>query len=383
MLAPAPRSILRSAVVVAFLVSGLIPREAALGAPAVRAPGAADLTPAVETLAKYLVQAPDLTNDLHAKIGYAPPGNASAQMKAMPAFRRIEEAYLAAERVAPGDGGKHYLAMMSRALAQQYNSARAESALTPYLAVAESTGTEPPSTLKFDYRRTGSKVIEIPEQARAAIRTLSRYATGNSMGSPEVILSKHFGMSVDRSEAIARASRSTKDCLLRGLREVATPERDAGLRRLTDDVIKTYRSAVWEPSLRSYLPDAVKSEVTRLEQLIKDLQSRDEATVYVASEKLAAQGRSQGKREAVVDLQPKHIRQMVAQMRNSPTSWTRRLRREGHCTWYEWTSARYYAAKAIAEMRSPQVSKEVLAEATRNCSKYAPRDEKETDPGWI
>jgi hypothetical protein len=249
--------------------------------------------------------------------------------------------------------------------------------------VAESAGTDTPRALKFDYRRTGNKAVQIPEEARAAIRTLSRYATGNSLGSPEVILTTHFGMSVDKAESIARTSRSTKDCLSRGLKEMTASEGDAAVRRLTKEVIKTYRSAVWERSLTSYLPDDIKSETARVERLVRDLGSRDEATVSHASEALAAQGRSQAKGDARVDLQAKHINQIVTQMRASTTSWSRPLRTEGHCTWYKQTSARYYAAKAIAEMPGPLVSNELRAEATSNCDRYKAREEKVTEPGWI
>lgn len=60
----------------------------------------------------------------------------------------------------------------------------------------------------------------------------------------------------------------------------------------------------------------------------------------------------------------------------------KKLYRESHCTWYEYTRSSYYAAEALLGMKSSYVSNQILADAKKAQSQGRTR-KRVTDPGWI
>ena len=76
------------------------------------------------------------------------------------------------------------------------------------------------------------------------------------------------------------------------------------------------------------------------------------------------------------------VEEIVKLMREGRESWSKRLYRQGHCTWYEYTTVKYYAAKTLQSTRSPYVTDKIVEEAriVRNKDKSKRRV---TDPGWI
>jgi hypothetical protein len=69
-------------------------------------------------------------------------------------------------------------------------------------------------------------------------------------------------------------------------------------------------------------------------------------------------------------------------MRRGNRTWRKRASREGHCTWYEYTSIRYYAGEALEKIGPPYANDETIREA-RRAEQDGKTMRKVTDPGWI
>ena len=114
-------------------------------------------------------------------------------------------------------------------------------------------------------------------------------------------------------------------------------------------------------------------EDQRVNDLIVQLRSSQETVAQRAAEQLSGMGDK---------LSQEQVNEIVAVMKTGNQEWRRQLRRESHCTWYEFTTTKYYAARSLQRMKSPYISPEVIAEA-----KQAENKEKSqrrvTDPGWI
>ncbi len=99
---------------------------------------------------------------------------------------------------------------------------------------------------------------------------------------------------------------------------------------------------------------------------------------------------SEKQRDNAADLLSKHgeeltkaiIEEIIKTMRRGRESWSKRLYRVSHCTWYEKTTVKYYAAKSLINMNSPYVTDEIVREARNKTNREKTRY-RVTDPGWI
>jgi len=84
------------------------------------------------------------------------------------------------------------------------------------------------------------------------------------------------------------------------------------------------------------------------------------------------------------DISEAKVNRLIVIMRKGNQQWiTSSYRNEGHhCTDYEYTSIRYYAATAIERMKSSYVNEELAREA-RRCQDESVTTKTVTDPGWI
>jgi hypothetical protein len=76
------------------------------------------------------------------------------------------------------------------------------------------------------------------------------------------------------------------------------------------------------------------------------------------------------------------VRRLIGEMRHGVQKWITSAKREGHCTSYQSTSIRYYAAEALQNMRSQYLDTAISEEATKaqmNARSYYSI----TDRGWI
>jgi hypothetical protein len=153
---------------------------------------------------------------------------------------------------------------------------------------------------------------------------------------------------------------------------VAVP--DAALARANQEIAALQKEAEEiDEALAQLEAEVQRAEVKRTNRIISELRSADEEVVRKASEQLAEMGER---------LSEEQVDEIVSIMRSGNTQWPRALRREGHCTWYEYTTTEYYAGRSLLNMESQYVGQEIKAEAGRACDsgKY---EEKVTDPGWI
>lgn len=118
-----------------------------------------------------------------------------------------------------------------------------------------------------------------------------------------------------------------------------------------------------------------QAENSRIERLIAQLQSPDASVRETAAQNLSQTGDY---------LSQTKVNELIGIMRHGNKRWTTsRTRIEGHhCTDYEYTSIRYYAATALAGVNSQYVSSDIAREA-RQCQSDSVTTERVTDPGWI
>ena len=128
-----------------------------------------------------------------------------------------------------------------------------------------------------------------------------------------------------------------------------------------------------EASVRRLEIAMTRAEERRNDELIERLSSsREDARVRAAKE-LSGRGEK---------LSLQQVRRVTALMREGDQRWTVSTEREGHCTWYETISIRYYAGRALENMKSPYVDVTIARQAVRAQTDAKSRY-KVTDPGWV
>jgi len=112
----------------------------------------------------------------------------------------------------------------------------------------------------------------------------------------------------------------------------------------------------------------------KTEKLIAQLQSPDESVRRSAARELSR----------TTDISEAKVNQLISMMRNGSRNWvTSTYRPPGHhCTDYEYTSIKYYAASALEGMKSQHVTDKIVREA-RTCMSNSITTKRVTDPGWI
>lgn len=112
----------------------------------------------------------------------------------------------------------------------------------------------------------------------------------------------------------------------------------------------------------------------QVEKPIAELHSSDETIRENAALRLSQMGDR---------LSESKVNELINIMRHGNQTWSSSTREEGHhCTWYTYTPIKYYAAKALANMKSQYVSDEIVSEA-RRCEVNSITRKRVTDPGWI
>ncbi len=148
------------------------------------------------------------------------------------------------------------------------------------------------------------------------------------------------------------------------------------LERLKDKLLEELMQSLAEELIKKFLerfPEGKHADRARVLGNISQLRNNDEKTRINASRQLVRMGE---------DLNRKEIKLIDDIMRSGTESWKKHLYRRGHCTWYEKTSAKYYAADTMLNIKSRYVTSEMKKEAraVKNKEKYEYRV---TDPGWI
>jgi len=114
-------------------------------------------------------------------------------------------------------------------------------------------------------------------------------------------------------------------------------------------------------------------ENSTIDDLLAQLSSTNEQRRLFVSRELANRGEK---------LTESQVAKLINMMKVGKGRWSKYLYRSGHCTWYEITTIRYYAAESVINMKSQYVNKKIIEEAwsVKSKNKF---EEKVTDPGWI
>ena len=151
-----------------------------------------------------------------------------------PVVRKLEGAYLAAEKAAPKRGGQTMLALLSSDLAKQYESVRFDSTLKPYIGAVSGSVVFDSTTLMPPLQ------WHAPRKIAMAFSAISAYAEGGAFGGPHVVLQSYFGVPEATAYDILRTSNTTAEAIQRGLAWVPESERKPRLELLVADIDHAY-----------------------------------------------------------------------------------------------------------------------------------------------
>jgi len=136
---------------------------------------------------------------------------------------------------------------------------------------------------------------------------------------------------------------------------------------------KTLTPTPTNTSTPTPVPTLTSLENVRVEQLIEQLGSWDQAACKNASTQLSAMGEK---------LSAEHVLKIVQVMRTGSGTWQTSSWRGPHCTYYSYITTKYCAADTLLNMRSIYVSNEIATEA-RAAKAGGTSTRKADDPGWI
>lgn len=197
---------------------------------------------AVDALSGYVNEGPRLDRMLE-RVGFAPPAAPEKQiMSRMPAIRKIEAAYFAAEEARPNGGGKEFLARLRAEIAADFPAIHAEASLQML-----STVRLPPPPQPFQRKVTST--TRPPSPIWEMIRSIANYSS-TGLGSQSGLLVIHFQMPEERAYEILRSSDTFADALQRAYTESGT-NGDKNLRSLAVAVVKEHPAAKYEPAVDS------------------------------------------------------------------------------------------------------------------------------------
>jgi hypothetical protein len=204
----------------------------------------------IETIAEYLTGETDLTAKMLEKLCYE-PSVSTPNWRHFPAVRKLVIAYEAAEAANPVVGGDVLLARLSQAMAQQYEAARAEKSLRPYINMH--VHTRP----CIDFRNPQKRVFfsELSKKVSEAIRTIAAYTTNGPLGSTEAVirflLDGNPNYSPDDAARFLTQSESSEDALQRAISFVPKREREPKLRALLAKIQAHSEASRREPTLNA------------------------------------------------------------------------------------------------------------------------------------
>ena len=220
---------------------------------------------ALDALAQYQVLSAVELDARLTDLGYTPSGDLEL-WRGYPPVRKLESAFLAAEESASG-GGQAFLALLSRALAQEYEGVRHEPALASYLS-----GDAPQAVAFASREPVPAQATVVDDRARKAIMTLAWYAGDSpSFGGTEGVLLWHFRIAEDRAYEILRTSATATEALNRAYAEVtdslSTEVASQRLSTLIRDVESVYSAARDEEAFAPFRTARSGSDAVRTVRL--------------------------------------------------------------------------------------------------------------------
>jgi hypothetical protein len=197
---------------------------------------------AVQQLAQFM-DAPtyDASGTVLKMVGYDHPGINDEDWRAYPAVRKIETAYLSADAAATG-GGERMLALLSSALAQQYESAGNLPELRDFVHKAQQQGITEVKFQAID-RKPGDKPPTLSPSATKLIAAVSHFCA-SGVYSPQVVLTHYLQLDPDTAYDIMRTSSTHTEMIKRGFEAARSDsQRDRAMVLLVRNLDRDYESA--------------------------------------------------------------------------------------------------------------------------------------------
>jgi hypothetical protein len=187
----------------------------------------------IREVSRYFADTPML--DAHwAGIGFQPNGQ-DANWRRMPAVRKIEAAYLAAQSLSQADADR----LLSR-LAKQTITAYEPARSVPVIAELAARDTPGPLHFAALAKPVDPAAWSPPPLAQKAILEISRYADGGSLGGTANLM--QFYLEVPEREAyqILRTSNDSAEAIKRAMTYVPEAERKPRMTRIIDDLAQSH-----------------------------------------------------------------------------------------------------------------------------------------------
>jgi hypothetical protein len=166
---------------------------------------------AIDVMAKYTYEQTGYLDVELERLGFKPPVNiSSSEWNRYPVVRKLEWAYLSAETRAKGNGDK-MLALLSKNLAQQYESVP-ENVSLKYFYNIQAGG-----KISFGSISALPEVSSVSAEVKKAILAISGYVDSDALGGLSNILIDHLNVEPDAAFDIIRKSKNTKEALLKGI----------------------------------------------------------------------------------------------------------------------------------------------------------------------
>jgi hypothetical protein len=199
---------------------------------------------ALRVMGPYVANSNDVVDRFLDDLGYTHPGIPAQAWREFSPTARLETAYLSAEEAVPG-GGERMLALLSRALAQEYESAANDENLRQFIKLKVEGRV---AFREISDRNLSERRAKIAEPVRKAIEALSVYCEGGGFGMRAVLV-YFFSIEPGRAEQIMRTGSTVQDILLRGAAEVSPANLDGAMVRLVSNLDREFESIRAERSL--------------------------------------------------------------------------------------------------------------------------------------
>lgn len=307
---------------------------------------------AIENMARYTQSGPLTADKLLKRFpSFQQPliGLDKAHWTVLPDYQKLRVAAMMAQNSNP-QSAEWYLATMSKALAQQYDSFSRERGARPYLFLNDVN----PAKVSF----------QSPEKVRGPpivkdTKVIAVYHKGGVPRPAYLVLKQDFRLTTDDAVNLLIKNRSFEGALESQLSKMPSSERQNWYDRQFKNLSKIYGSQVNDERIAR--------------QLIAELSNSNESKRMNAASRLSRMGKRLSKSQ---------IKEIEGIMTSGKQSWSKFLYRQSHCSWHERTSIKYYAAVALEQNQSPYVTSQM--KNTARSVKYKSKSEyKVTDPGWV
>lgn len=166
----------------------------------------------------FFIDTPSPKVDLLLKqVGYEHAGIPERVWQELPAERKLETAFRSAKAAG---SEKAFLAMLSRNLAQEYDGARRDPALKPFLELATDGPDAKPKYARLDAAGAAAGGA-VPAECKKCLAAVSQFCEPGGL-SPRVLLEHHFRLPPAAAYEILVTSRTVSEAVTRGF-EASAP----------------------------------------------------------------------------------------------------------------------------------------------------------------